>query len=161
MLICLIAAPQNYYKRCKYFVLKPFQWRQWSRTPTWPCSSPVTAAILVSWRVCGRAIALIWTESSSSLQRRSLKRETNSKTSCDERTRLWCSFIFLFPHSNFCSIKFCSSSLHIRIFLHSKLYRFFSMEIIVFVFFCFSFVWTTKRPGNIWVTATMRSALGY
>lgn len=44
------------------FPLQPFRWRRWSRTPMWPCSSPVTAATLASWRVCGHGRAPTWTE---------------------------------------------------------------------------------------------------
>ena len=66
--------------------LQPFQWRQWSRIPTWPYSLPVMAAILASWRACGLDRALTWTGSSSSLPRRSSSKEADSKTSPDKRT---------------------------------------------------------------------------
>lgn len=69
------------------FPLQPFQWRQWSRIPTWPCSSPVTVATLVSSRACGLDRARTWTESSSSLLRQSLNKAADSKTSPDKRTQ--------------------------------------------------------------------------
>lgn len=66
--------------------LMPFQWRLWSRIPTWPCSLPVTVAILVFWRACGLDRAPTWTESSSSLLRRLSNRAADSMTSPDKRT---------------------------------------------------------------------------
>lgn len=65
--------------------LQLFQWRQWSRIPTWHSSSPVTEAILVSLRVCGPDRAPTWTESSGSLPKRSLNKAADSKTSHDKR----------------------------------------------------------------------------
>ncbi len=44
------------------FPLQPFRWRRWSRTPMWPSSSPVMAATLAFWRVCGHGRAPTWTE---------------------------------------------------------------------------------------------------
>lgn len=65
--------------------LQLFQWRQWSRIPTWHSSSHVTEAILVSSRVCGLDRAPTWTESSGSLPKRSLNKAADSKTSHDKR----------------------------------------------------------------------------
>lgn len=63
--------------------LKLFQWRLWSRIPTWPFSSPVTGATLASWRACGLARAPTWIGSLSSLPRRSLNKGADSRTSPD------------------------------------------------------------------------------
>lgn len=81
------SSPQRRHQNLNpFFALQPFQWRQWSRIQTWPCSSPVMAAILVSSRACGLDRALTWIESSSSLLRRSLNKAADSKTSPDKRT---------------------------------------------------------------------------
>lgn len=91
------------------FCLQPFQWRQWNRTLTWLCSLPITAAILVSWRACGHVRALIWTESSSSLQRRSLSKATDSKTSPDKKNLTDVFWFYVFIISSWYILSFISS----------------------------------------------------
>lgn len=110
--------------------IMPFRWRRWSRTPMWPCSSPVTAATLASWRVCGHGRAPTWTESFAS-----------SPVPCLRTAAVWMistDLLFPFPLQPWAKNPYTFPKWSAQVHLWARIVYFYFFSLFIYLFLYFS-----------------------